>query len=136
MSSLGERLAHAVAAKDHDAVRAVLDPDVDFRAMTPGRGWEGTGPDAVVETLFGHWFEDHDEVTALLDVEVGDPVEDTERVSYRLALRTPDGDRTAEQQAYYRGEDGRITHLRVMCSGFRPTRPTRRADSDEGPTTG
>ena len=42
-----------------------------------------------------------------------------------LALRTPDGAHTAEQQAYYRGEDERITHLRVMCSGFRPTlRPT------------
>lgn len=125
MPSLGERFAHAVAAKDHDAVRAVLAPDVDFRALTPGRAWEGTGPEAVLDTLFGHWFEDQDEVEALLDLEVGTPVEDTERVSYRFALRTPDGAHTAEQQAYYRGEDDRITHLRVMCSGFRPTlRPT------------
>ncbi|WP_377642946.1 hypothetical protein [Oryzobacter terrae] len=140
MPTLGERLAHAVAAKDHDAVRAVLAPDVDFRALTPGRAWEGTGPDVVVATLFGHWFEDHDEVEALLGVEVGEPVEDTERVAYRLALRTPTGGRTAEQQAYYRGdEDGRIAHLRIMCSGFRPTRttrPTRRADAEDDAATG
>ncbi len=72
VQSLGERLARAVAAKDHAAVRAVL------------------APDDVVDTF--------------------EPVEDIERVGHRLALRTP--------------------------SGFRPTRPTRRADSDEGPTTG
>src|SRR5690349_3472920 len=55
MASLGERFARAVAAKDHTAVRDVLAPDVDFRALTPGRAWEGAGPDAVVDTLFGHW---------------------------------------------------------------------------------
>ena len=32
---------------------------------------------------------------------------------------TPDGDFTVEQQAYYRTEEGRIVHLRVLCSGFR-----------------
>lgn len=133
MPNLGERLAHAVAAKDHDAVRAVLADDVDFRALTPGREWQGHGPDAVLETLFDHWFEDQDEIRAVLDVAVGEPVEDTERVSYRFALRTPAGDHTAEQQAYYRTDDGRITHLRVMCSGFRPT---RRAGSEEGAATG
>lgn len=132
MPTLGDRLARAVAAKDHEAVRAVLAPDVDFRGLTPGRMWEGTGPDAVLDTLFGHWFEDQDEVRALLAVREGDRVEDTHHVSYRLALRTPDGDHTAEQQAYYRADGGRITHLRVMCSGFRPT---RRAGSEDGGTT-
>lgn len=35
---------------------------------------------------FGPWFEDADEVTALIGVGVGDPVEDTHHVSYRLAF--------------------------------------------------
>ena len=32
----------------------------------------------------------------------------------------PTGSYVAEQQAYYRGDDT-IAHLRMMCSGFRPT---------------
>lgn len=123
MSTLGPRLAQAIAAKDAAAVRELVAVDVDFRGLTPGRAWEGTGPDALVEVLFGAWFEEADEVRALLDVTTGAPVEDTLRVSYRLALRTPDGDATAEQQAYYRTEGGRIAHLRVLCSGFRPAAP-------------
>lgn len=39
--------------------------------------------------------------------------------AYRLAVRTPDGDFTVEQQAHYRTEEGSIVHLRVLCSGFR-----------------
>lgn len=120
MNTLGPRLAQAIAAKDDAAVRELVADDVDFRGLTPGRAWEGRGPDALVEVLFGSWFEDTDEVRALLDVTTGAPVEDTLRVSYRLALRNADGDFTAEQQAYYRTEGGRITHLRVLCSGFRP----------------
>ena len=71
----------------------MLADDVDFRGLTPGRTWEGTGPDAVVETVFGSWFEPDDEIERVVDV--------------------------AEQQVYYRGTDA-IEHLRVMCSGFRP----------------
>jgi len=123
MTHAGQSLAEAVAAKDHDAVRALLATDVDFRALTPGRPWEASTPDEVLEILFGRWFDDQDEIVALLAVDTGDPVEDTERVAYRLALRTPDGDFTAEQQAYFRTADGRITHLRMLCSGFRPSAP-------------
>ena len=117
MSTLGPRLAAAIGAKDTDTV---LTPDVDFRGLTPGRMWEGHTPDDVLDVLFRCWFEDADEITAVLDITAGAPVVDTERVSYRFALRTPDGDHVAEQQAYYRTDGERISHLRVMCSGFRP----------------
>lgn len=120
MSTVGERLAYAIAAKDPAAVRDLLDPAVDFRGLTPGRTWEADTSDGVVSVLFGSWFEDSDEIAAVLDVTPGDPVADTERVSYRFALRNDAGDQVAEQQAYYRSTDGRITHLRVLCSGYRP----------------
>jgi hypothetical protein len=42
--TLGEDFARAVAAKDHEGVRALLHPDVDFRAMTPSKVWEGDRP--------------------------------------------------------------------------------------------
>ncbi len=117
--TLGTRLAHAIASKDEPALRALLADDVDFKGLTPGRVWEGTGPDDVVETVFGSWFEPSDTIDRLVDVQDGDDVADTARVSYRLDLTSPDGSYVAEQQAYYRGTD-RIEHLRVMCSGFRP----------------
>lgn len=117
--TLGARLAHAIAAKDEAALRAVLADDVDFRGLTPGRTWEGTGPDTVVETVFGSWFEPADEIERVVDVAEREDVADTSHVSYRFDLVNPSGSYVAEQQVYYRGADA-IEHLRVMCSGFRP----------------
>ena len=39
-TSLGEEFARAIAAKDADALRRVLHPELEFRAMTPRRFWE------------------------------------------------------------------------------------------------
>ena len=117
--TLGARLAHAIAGKDEAGLRALLADDVDFRGLTPGRTWEGTGPDDVVEVVFGSWFEPEDEVERVVDVSERDDVADTSHVSYRFDLVTPGGTYVAEQQAYYRGGTT-IEHLRIMCSGFRP----------------
>ncbi|SEC53552.1 hypothetical protein SAMN04489844_2478 [Nocardioides exalbidus] len=117
--TLGSRLAHAIAAKDRAALRDLLADDVDFKGLTPGRVWEGSSPDDVVETILGSWFEDSDTIERVVDVDDGADVVDTARVSYRFDLTCPDGPYVAEQQAYYRGTD-RIEHLRVLCSGFRP----------------
>ncbi|WP_210650312.1 hypothetical protein [Nocardioides sp. SYSU D00065] len=116
--TLGARLAGAIAAKDEDALRALLADDVDFKGLTPGRFWEGTGPDAVVDVVFGSWFEESDTIERVLDVTERDDVADTSHVSYRFDLTNPDGTYVAEQQAYYRGGET-IEHLRILCSGFR-----------------
>ena len=117
--TLGTRLAHAIAAKDEAALRGLLADDVDFKGLTPGRVWEGTGPDDVVEAVFGSWFGPSDTIERVVDVAERDPVADTAHVSYRFDLSNAKGTYVAEQQAYYRGGDS-IEHLRVMCSGFRP----------------
>jgi len=117
---LGTRFAAAIAAKDAEAITALIAPDVDFRALTPRKFWEASTPADVIEVLFDNWFEEHDHIDALVDVTRGTPVEDTEQVGYRFAITNPDGAHTVEQQAYYRSEDDRISYLRVVCSGFRP----------------
>ena len=117
--TLGTRLAHAIAAKDEAALRGLLADDVDFKGLTPGRVWEGTGPDDVVEAVFGSWFGPSDTIERVVDVAERDPVADTAHVSYRFDLANDSGSYVAEQQAYYRGGDT-IEHLRIMCSGFRP----------------
>ena len=117
---LGSRFAEAIAAKDADAITALLAPDVDFRALTPRKFWEASTPADVVDVLFANWFESDDHIDALVDVTVGTPVEDTQHVGYRFAITNPDGPHTVEQQAYYRADGEQISYLRVVCSGYRP----------------
>lgn len=119
MTSLGARFAAAVAAKDPAAVRALVADYVDFKGLTPGRFWEGSTPDELV-TVLAQWFEPQDHVDDLVEVVESAPVADTQHVSYRLRITTPDGPHAVAQQAYYRAEGDRIGYLRVLCSGFRP----------------
>jgi ketosteroid isomerase-like protein len=118
--ALGVRLAEAIATKDTDALTALLAPDLDFRAVTPRKFWEATTPDEVLAVLFDNWFKESDRIDGLVRVAEGDDVEDTHQVGYRFAITNPDGAHTVEQQAYYRTDGGRISYLRVMCSGYRP----------------
>jgi SnoaL-like domain len=90
MTTLGERFVRALAAKDFAGVAAMLHPEVDFRGMTPGRFWEATGPDQVVEEVLKQWFEDHGQIDALVELEVGG-FGDRDRVGSRFAVTTPDG---------------------------------------------
>jgi hypothetical protein len=117
---LGERFARAIAAKDAPALRGLLAPGIDFRAMTPGRIWEADSPAQLVdEVILGKWFEPTDRVDAIESIENGD-VADRQSVRYRFRVSNADGDFLVEQQAYLGIEDEGITYLRIMCSGFRP----------------
>jgi hypothetical protein len=116
--SLGEDFARSVAAKDHDRVRQLLHPTLDFRGMTPGRIWEAATPDEVVDAL-KLWFEDSDVIEGIDAIET-DAFADRQRVGYRLRVRNDDGQNVVEQQAYLSERDGQIGWLRIMCSGFRP----------------
>jgi hypothetical protein len=119
MTTLGEDFARALAAKDFDNVRRLLNPDVDFRGMTPNRVWEASHPDALIDDVLRVWFEDSDQIDAIDQIET-DSFADRERVGYRFTVTNPDGRFVVEQQAYLEERDGRIGWMRVMCSGFRP----------------
>ena len=118
-ASLGTAFATALAAKDFDAIRAMLHPEVDFRGLTPGRAWEASDPDALIGSVLRQWFEDSDEIEELLKLET-DAFADRERVGYRFRVRNPDGLFEVEQQVYIGERDGRIGWMRSVCSGFRP----------------
>ena len=119
MTTLGERFADAIAAHDRDALSALIADEVDFRGLTPRKVWDATDPAGVIDAVLGHWFEDTDRISSA-DRAESDPVSDTRHVSYRFRIDNEDGPQVAEQQAYYREEDGRIVWMRVLCSGFRP----------------
>jgi hypothetical protein len=119
--TLGERFAAALAAKDSDALRAMLADDVDFKGLTPRKFWEASNPDEVLEVLFGSWFEDEDRIRQGASIDEGDDVGDVKRVGYRFEIDTPSGPHLVEQQVYYRDDGDKLGYLRVVCSGFQPT---------------
>ena len=118
--SLGRTFVDAVAARDTAALAGLFTPELDFKAVTPRKFWEASTPDEAVEVVLGNWFSESDHIDAVDAVDEGDPVGDTERIGYRFRITNGDGPHLVEQQAYYRTEDGRMSYLRVVCSGYRP----------------
>lgn len=119
-TSLGERFAAAVAAKDRAALLELLAADVDFRAMTPAKFWEASSATDVVDVITGTWFGPDRRIDAVERVE-HDVVVDRERTGYRFRVTLAEGPHVVEQQAYLGADEaGRVTWLRIMCTGFRP----------------
>ncbi len=117
---VGEQFAQALADKDAAGLKGLLQPDVDFRAMTPGKFWEATDVDVIVdETLLGTWFAPERRITDVLAIET-DRVGSLDRVGYRFKVHRPEGECVIEQQAYFETDGGKISWLRIMCSGFLP----------------
>lgn len=115
---LGKRFARSVAAQDADTLKELLAPNVSFRALTPGRCWEGDRADAVVDhVILGTWFTAERKITRILNLDRA-PVGDLERVGYRFQVMFPDGEFIIEQQAYLRAENDKISWLHILCSGF------------------
>jgi len=117
---VGERFARALAEKDAAGLKLLLRSDVDFRAMTPGKFWEATDVDVVVdEMMLGTWFVPERQITNVLSVTT-DRVGSLDRVGYRFEVKRPDGEFVIEQQAYFETDGDTISWLRIMCSGFLP----------------
>ena len=114
----GERFARALAAKDATAFRALLADPIDFQALTPGRHWQASSPDEVVgDVVLGRWFGTGDDIEALESLSTA-RLPGREHVSYLLRVRNADGQHLVEQQAYYNTDGGRITWMRILCSGY------------------
>ena len=132
---LGADFAKAVAAKDHDCIRALIHPEVDFQALTPGRSGMRACPDEIVGIL-EEWFGEDDLIEAV-EVLDCDGFADRQRVGYRLRVTRPGGQYLVEQQAYLSERDGQIGWLRIMCSGYRradaPTPATSASTSATSP---
>jgi hypothetical protein len=117
--ALGREFAEALGRKDFDAVVTLLDPMIDFRALTPRRTWAATDAGSVIDGILRQWFEDTDAIDEIVSIET-DSFSDRQRVSYRFRGHNADGPFAVEQQAYYTQTDAQINYMRVLCSGFRP----------------
>jgi hypothetical protein len=91
-SSVGSKFAEALLAKDWVLLESLLDHEIDFRGLTPGRPWEAATAKSLIDTVI-----------------------------YRFRVRNPEDDYVCEQTAYYDELDGKIVKLRILCSGFIPS---------------
>ncbi len=118
--STGEEFVRALATKDRERLRATLADQIDFKAMTPNRFWEGTTSRQVVDDIIlGQWFEAGDHIQEVCSITTG-RISDRAHVAYRLRVRNAEGDFLVEQQAYFTSDGGKIDWMRILCSGYRP----------------
>lgn len=117
---LGHRFVTALAAKDRQTLVSLLGDEVDFQAMTPRRSWqERTGAAVIDDVILGKWFSSGDIIDRVEFTELG-LVGDRHSLGYRVHVTNVDGRWLVEQRAYLDISDGRITWLRVLCSGYQP----------------
>jgi hypothetical protein len=123
-SNLADRFTAALAARDAAALRSLFGSEVDFRGLTPGRCWTAGTPDALVnDVILGAWFEPCDAIQRIESVQSGQ-VGTRTRIGYRLRVKNPGGTFTVEQHAFCDLTNGKITWLRMLCSGFVPLTET------------
>ena len=107
----------ALARLDFDALEAVLDPAVRFRALVPGESI-AVGTDKETAGCFRRWFGE------LTDFEIIDRRVETLVDTLRFEFRARVGKRGAPyliaQSMCGELEDGRFATLDLLCAGFRP----------------
>ena len=110
--------ADALAGRDFDGLSAMLATDVCMRALTPPGPVELSGA-ADAAARFASWFGGS---TNLELVRAGsEAVGDRWHVFYRLRVsRRGDPTSIVEQHLFCALDQGRITAIDLVCSGFRP----------------
>jgi hypothetical protein len=111
-------LVAALAERDFDGLAGVLATDTRMRALIPPGPVELSGAEPIA-ARFASWFGDAEGLE--LDHSGTDEVGDRLHVSYRLRVKRP-GDpwKVIEQHLFCALDEGRITALDLVCSGFRP----------------
>jgi hypothetical protein len=112
-------MARAIADRDPNELRALFATPVVFRAVTPRRFWDAETAMGIVDIALGTWFDPSKTIVGITFLET-DIVGDVEKVSYRMSVELATGPTVIEQVAYYSQEQGLITQMRLVCSGFRP----------------
>jgi hypothetical protein len=114
-------LLEGLAAQDFGMVGAAFTSDAQLRALLPARLRECAGA-AVIAEQFAGWFGETEDFEFL--EAAADEVAGCLHMRWRLRLRAERigaGWFTVEQQAYAdTGDDGRISRLDLLCTGYRP----------------
>jgi hypothetical protein len=111
----------SIAAQDFAQLGGTLAAGAQMRALLPagGKEWAGSGE---IAQVFARWFGDTQDFE-LIEATTGEVVGRL-HLRWRLRLRAErlgTGWFTVEQQAYAdTGDDGRISRLDLLCTGYLP----------------
>jgi hypothetical protein len=114
---LGNVFLAALVGRDFPTIEGCFHPEVRFRSLIPpGVREAGTAQDTI--TYLRRWFADadHHELIDGHATTVGDRL----HVAYRFRVHDADGWQVVEQQTYCDVQNGKITRMDLLCSGFRP----------------
>ena len=118
LRDVGEAFLRALANRDFEALWACLQQNVSFRALVPPGVRQATEVSGTVNR-FHLWFGEADSFE-MLRAEIGQ-VAHRLSITYRIQLHDSDGWQVIEQRLYCDvGDDGRISNLNLLCSGFLP----------------
>lgn len=131
---IGGRFARLLAAKQWSELVTLLDADITFKGMTPGRFWDAHAPEEVVSDVLQHWFGETDHIEELLSVFAGH-VADRHWLHYRVRVRNDDGLHLVDQHGYYDVAGDRIQRLHLMCSGYRLIEEPARSARSPSPSS-
>jgi len=114
----GIDLVTALAERDFARLADTLTPDARMRALMPPGPIEVLGAEAAA-AKFSAWFGDADEFELVRSG--SETVADRLHVFYRLRVKKRgDLSKIVEQHLLCAVDDGRITALDLVCTGFRP----------------
>lgn len=117
-TDLGAKLVVALIEKDFGQFADTLAPDVRMRALIPPGPVELSGATPAA-ARFASWFGQSDGLELLRSG--SDEVGDRLHVFYRLRVkRSGDPWKIIEQHLFCALNEGHITALDLVCSGFRP----------------
>ena len=120
---VGFAFVDALSRRDPIAMVRLLHPHIEFRALTPGRDWSADDATSVVHgIILGTWFKGVDEDMTVATV-AGGSVGMRSVVDYELHLTRGGDPYRLAQHAYFDVSGGRITSMRVLCSGYQPAIP-------------
>ena len=96
----------------------LLDPHVEFRALTPGRDWSADDATSVVQgIILDTSFNGVDEDMTVVSL-AGSSVGGRYALDYELYLTRRGDPYCLAQHAYFDVSGGKITWMRVLCSGY------------------
>jgi len=117
-SATAESFARAVAARDYIKMFSALSRDARFRYLIPPGPGDTIGA-ADMAAKFLEWFGDAD-VLRIESIEA-QPLADRTSLRYRFLVREQDGWKQVQQQLFVdMDEEGLISAVDLLCSGFRP----------------
>ena len=117
-TDLAATLVAALTEQDWGRLARTLAPEVRMRALIPPGPVELSGADPAA-ARFAAWFGESDRLELVQSG--GDEVGDRVHVFYRLRVkRAGDPWKVIEQHLICALDDGQITALDLVCSGFRP----------------